>query len=106
MLQLRDPELELVPFLARDQTELAEHAVQRRPGLLTDAHGVAPPARRRLVDPAAYLVAAHSPARRKRVRELVRTLGRQRDRADEREGQPPNGLVHAGARAVVDGDAR
>src|SRR5262245_24758351 len=101
VLELGDAELELVPLLARHEAELAQHAVQRRAGLLPDADRVAAPARRRLVDPAAHLVSAHTAARRKRVRQLVRPLRRQRDRADEREGNPLNGLVHAGGHAAA-----
>src|SRR5207237_3847028 len=51
VFQLRDAELELVPFLARHETELAEGVVQGRTGALADPDCVATPPRRRLVDP-------------------------------------------------------
>src|SRR5689334_24944556 len=97
MLELGDAKLELVPLLAGDQTELAQNAVHGGAGLLADTHRVAAPARGGLVDPTAYLVAAHPAARRERICELVRTLRGQRGGADESEQQALNGLVHAGA---------
>src|SRR6185437_4327692 len=95
VLELGDAELELVPLVARDEAELVQDAVQRRARLLPHTHRVAAPARGRLVDPAAHLVAAHSTASREGIRQLVCTLRGQRDRADERECYASNGLVHA-----------
>src|SRR5204863_4088633 len=92
VLKLCDAEVELVPLVTRDETELPEDAVDRRARLLPHAHGVATPARRRLLDPPADLVAAHPAARRERVGELVRPLRRQRNRADERKQEALNGL--------------
>jgi hypothetical protein len=85
VLDLSDAELELVPFVARDETELSERTVECRAGALANTNGVTAPPRRRFVDESAHLLLAHPPALRERIRELVRTFSRQRHGADERE---------------------
>src|SRR5438552_1884245 len=50
MLELGDPELELVPVAARDEAELAEEVGEPLPRRLAYAQRVAAPARRRVVD--------------------------------------------------------
>ena len=88
MLELGDAQLELVPFVARDESELAQHTVQRGAGTLAGTHGVAAPAGRRLLDPRVHLVAAQTAPSGKRVGQLIRAFRRERNRTDERQQQP------------------
>jgi hypothetical protein len=62
--------------------------VHRRAGTLADAHRVAAPARRRVVDPGADLVLLHAAALGERFRQLVRALGRHGDCPEGRVGEP------------------
>src|SRR5713226_2431879 len=59
VLKLCDTQLELVPFVARDETELAQRIVERLARALAHAHRVAAPTRGRVLDPAANLVLPH-----------------------------------------------
>src|SRR5712691_8747951 len=106
MLDLGDAELELVPFVARHETELPKRAVECRAGALADTNGVTAPPRRGFVDESAHLRLAHTTALGERIRELVRTFRGQRHGADEREHEPFNGLVHAGAHACAGAGVR
>src|SRR5689334_16974431 len=85
MLELGDTQLELVPLATRDETEIAKDTVERRAGALADAHRVATPARRRVVDPAPNLVLRHPASLGECLGELVCAIGRQRDRTNGRE---------------------
>src|SRR5712691_9095671 len=106
MLELSYSQLELFPFVARDESELPQGGVQSGACPLADPDRIAAPPRGRLVDPHANLFLAQPAALGQRVRKLVRALGRQRDRADEREYEAPNGLVHADGYGDAGGDAR
>ena len=64
MLDLGDAELELVPFVAGDETKLPKRAVEGRACALADTNGVTAPPRRRLVDEGAHLLLAHPTALR------------------------------------------
>ena len=56
VLELRDPELELVPVLTRDEAKLAREALEALPCSLARAHGVAAPPRRGVVEQRTSLV--------------------------------------------------
>src|SRR5436305_12382618 len=56
VLELRHPELELVPLLAGDEAELAREILDAPPRALADADRVTAPARRELVAERAQLV--------------------------------------------------
>jgi len=58
VLDLGDAELELVPFVAGHETELAKRAVECRAGAFADPNGVTPPPRRRFIDESAHLLLA------------------------------------------------
>src|SRR2546429_9715742 len=93
VLELRDAELELVPFIPRDRPELVESPAYRPAGAFADTDGIPAPARRRVIDPAANLVLSHPAAFGERLRKLVRALGRQRDRAQQREPELSQGAA-------------
>jgi hypothetical protein len=85
VLELCHAKLQLVPLVARHDAELAEDAVQRRSRALTQAHRIAAPPRRCLVDPRADFLFRHAAALGERLRQLVHPLSRQSDDTDERE---------------------
>jgi hypothetical protein len=85
MLDLCDSQLEVVPLVPRDHTELLQGALERRAGTFAYPDRVAPPPIRQLVDPGACVFLAHPAALRQRLRQLVGSFGRQCDRAEERE---------------------
>ena len=88
VLELRDPELELLEVGARDQAELLEEPSRPAPARSLGPNGFAAPAARRLLDQLTRLVAAHAACLGELVREGVRALGRQRNRADGCEPEP------------------
>src|SRR5262245_42745649 len=61
MLELGDPEFELVHLLARDQAKLPGNAGEAVPGPLAEPRRVAAPPRDRVLQQLAGLVAAHPP---------------------------------------------
>src|SRR3954447_9209536 len=96
VLQLSQPELELLVLAPRDETELAEERGEGRPGALAHAHRIAAPAAHHIVDELAGVVARQLAAADELLHELVRALLRQRDRADAGEqrllGEAAEGL--------------
>src|SRR2546421_12918392 len=96
MLELRDTELELVPVVARDETELAEEVAQPLARAFAYAHGVTAPAAREFVEQRAELVEARAEHRSEAIERValrVRALS-----------AAATGLVH-GASSVVAGAA-
>ena len=87
VLELRDPELELLEVVARDEAELAKSPARPAPARSLDPHGVAAPAARSLLDQLARLVAAHPAALGELVGERVGAVGGQRDRAERRRAR-------------------
>src|SRR5262245_34817605 len=60
VLQLRQPELELVHLAPRDQAELACELLDAEPGALPHSYSIAAPPAGKLVEPGARLVGAHA----------------------------------------------
>ena len=87
MFELGDAKLELLVFLAQDEAELAQRALEPGARSLADADGVAAPARDEVADEGARLVAPHAAALGELVRERVRLLRGQRDGTHRRKGE-------------------
>jgi hypothetical protein len=62
VLELRDSQLQLVPFVARHHADVPENRLQRVACAFPDPDCVAAPARRRIVDPTTHLVLPHTAA--------------------------------------------
>jgi len=76
VLELRDAEVELVPLLPRDETDVAEEVVQAAPGALADADAVAAPAAGDLVDQRAQLVDARADEPQKPLQRVLLAVRR------------------------------
>ena len=85
MLELCDAKLQVVPLVTGDEAELAQSGMERHARALSDTNRVAAPPCARLVDPRTHFFFAHPPSLGQRLGQLVCALGRQGDRADERE---------------------
>src|SRR5215203_1275122 len=101
MLELRHAQLNLFEVRARHQAELVEETLEAGPCALAEAKRLSAPAVRRLLDQVASLVAAHAAGFRELVGQLIRPLGRQRDRTDGREPQPLEQVDERAARLGV-----
>src|SRR5215204_6730992 len=85
MLDLGQPQLELLPLPSGDKPELAGEPGDRRAGALAEADCVPPPPMSEPVDELARLFSGHLAALRKLVHEIVGSLLRERHGAEARE---------------------
>jgi hypothetical protein len=88
VLELRDPELELLHLVPRDETELAGEARDALPRPLAEPGRIAAPACDRVLEHLTGLVATHSSAVAEVAGQLLDALGGQRDQAEGREPEP------------------
>ena len=88
VLDLSQPQLELLDLVASDEPELGEDALQAVAGTLGQPRRVTPPANDSLLDQLAGLIAPQSPTLGELTRELVDALGSQRDSAYRGQAEP------------------
>src|SRR5947199_10796284 len=98
MLELRDAELQLVPIVARHEAQLAEEVAQPLARSLTDAHRVAAPAARELVEQRTELVEP-------RTENGTEAVERIAFRVRRALGTAVTGLVHGASTCAADGGA-
>jgi hypothetical protein len=87
MLELGEPQLQLLELVTPDEPELSENALETQAGPLGEARRLAAPAHDGLLDQLADVVPPHAASLGELTRELVNALCGQRDGPDRGQAQ-------------------